>query len=109
MWSAAAGRCGRTRRCAQGANVNFVSPDGDGRLAHRTYERGVEAETLACGSGAVATGILLSSWGLAEPPVDIRTRSGRTLSVDFRRSGGCWSPSLSGEGRVVYRAELAEL
>lgn len=93
----------------QGANVNFVSPGVDGGWRYRTYERGVEAETLACGSGAVATGILLSSWGLAEPPVDIRTRSGRMLAVTFQRSGGSWSPSLSGEGRVVYRGELSEI
>ena len=45
---------------AQGANVNFVSPDGSGGWRIRTYERGVEGETLACGTGAVATAILLA-------------------------------------------------
>jgi diaminopimelate epimerase len=92
-----------------GANVNFVSAAGDGRWRYRTYERGVEAETLACGSGAVATGILLSSWGLAEPAVEIQTRSGKALVVDFQRSGDCWSPSLAGEGRVVYTGSLSEI
>jgi diaminopimelate epimerase len=94
---------------SHGANVNFISRTAEGDWRYRTYERGVEAETLACGSGAVATGILLSSWGLAEPPVEIRSRSGRTLAVNFERSGGSWSPSLSGEGRVVYRGELSEI
>jgi len=92
-----------------GANVNFVSPGSGRQWRYRTYERGVEAETLACGSGAVATGVLLSAWGLATPPVEIQTRSGKLVVVDFRRSGESWSPSLAGEGRVVYRGELSEI
>lgn len=94
---------------ANGANVNFVSRGADGGWRYRTYERGVENETLACGSGAVATGILLNVWGLAAPPVEIRTRSGRVLAVDFRRSGDVWLPSLAGEGRVVYQGSLSEI
>jgi diaminopimelate epimerase len=92
-----------------GANVNFVSPMSDGRWRYRTYERGVEAETLACGSGAVATGVLLNAWGLSKPPVEIQTRSGKPVIVTFNRSGDAWSPSLAGEGRVVYRGELSEI
>ena len=91
------------------ANGSFVSPGPSGRWRYRTYERGVEAETLACGSGAVATGVLLNAWGLATPPVEIQTRSGRPVTVNFRRSGESWSPSLAGEGRVVYRGELSEI
>lgn len=94
---------------AHGANVNFVSPRPGGGWRYRTYERGVEAETLACGSGAVATGVLLDAWGLATAPVEIHTRSGKPVTVDFRRSGDSWSPSLAGEGRVVYRGELSEI
>lgn len=48
---------------ADGANVNFVSRSDDGTWAMRTFERGVEAETLACGTGSVATALLLTSWG----------------------------------------------
>lgn len=92
-----------------GANVNFVSPTADGGWRYRTYERGVEAETLACGSGAVATGMLLNAWGLATPPVEIQTRSGKAVTVNFRRSGESWSPSLAGEGRIVYKGELSEI
>jgi diaminopimelate epimerase len=94
---------------AHGANVNFVSPTSGGRWRYRTYERGVEAETLACGSGAVATGLLLNAWGLATPPVEILTRSGKPVTVDFHRSGDSWMPSLAGEGRVVFRGELSEI
>lgn len=93
---------------AEGANANFVAQEGRG-WAMRTYERGVEAETLACGTGAVASAILIQSWGLATGPIDLRTRSGRTLSVKLRREGDRWLPTLAGEGRIVFRGELAEL
>jgi diaminopimelate epimerase len=89
-----------------GANVNFLerSPSGNWRI--RTYERGVEAETLACGTGAVASGILLTAWGLAKGPVEFVTRSGMTLGVRLREEGGDWHPSLSGAGRVVFTGRL---
>jgi diaminopimelate epimerase len=95
-----------------GANVNFVSRAGDGTWRMRTFERGVEGETLACGTGAVATGLLLAAWGLAEGGglVELETRSGLRLGVRPRPAdGGGWAPSLAGEGRVVFRGELAEL
>jgi len=90
-----------------GANVNFVAPMDDGSWAVRTYERGVEAETLACGTGSVATAALLSHWGEATGPTVIRTRSGLPLRVRFRETvPGTVTPSLSGEGRIVFRGEL---
>jgi len=92
-----------------GANVNFVSPTSDGGFAYRTYERGVEAETLACGTGAVATAVLLSQWGLARSPVRIRTRSGRELGVRLSGLVQSQTPSLSGEARIVYRGTFGEL
>ena len=88
-----------------GANVNFVREQPDGSYAYRTYERGVEAETLACGTGAVATAALLSRWGRAQGDVRLRTRSGKTLGV--RLSGS--DPSLTGEARLIYRGQLGEL
>jgi len=93
---------------ADGANANFIAPEGD-RWAMRTYERGVEGETLACGTGAVASAILIQSWGLANGRIDLRTRSGRTLSVKLRRDGERWLPTLAGEGRIVFRGELVEI
>ena len=93
---------------SHGANVNFVSQPAGGRWRVRTYERGVEAETLACGSGAVATAILLSVWGEADGAVDLETTSGRILSVRLRKDGDSWRPSLAGEARVVYQGILSE-
>jgi len=93
---------------ADGANVNFVSSRPDG-WAYRTYERGVEGETLACGTGAVATAILLSAWGQASQETLLTTRSGQQLAVRLRRSGGRWYPSLRGEGRIVFEGVLREL
>jgi diaminopimelate epimerase len=90
----------------QGANVNFVSRRRDG-WAMRTYERGVEAETLACGTGAIASAVLLSLWGEAEGgEIPIHTRSGRLVTVKLRRDGSAWKPTLRGEGRVVFEGSL---
>ena len=90
-----------------GANVNFVAPVAGG-WGMRTYERGVEGETLACGTGSVAVGLLLSAWGEAELPVRIRTRSGRWVTVSARSEGDSWLPRLRGEGRIVFEGHLVE-
>jgi diaminopimelate epimerase len=92
-----------------GANVNFVAARGDGSWAYRTYERGVEAETLACGTGAVASAIMLSSWGETDAETTLWTRSGLPLVVRLRRDGKAWLPSLRGEGRIVFEGRLREL
>jgi len=97
---------------AAGANVNWVSARADGTWRYRTFERGVEGETLACGTGAVATAVLLDAWGLATAPVTVRSSSGRDLAVRFRdamRYSGVWQPSLRGEGRVTFRGRIATL
>jgi diaminopimelate epimerase len=91
-----------------GANVNFVSRIGDGWRI-RTYERGVEAETLACGTGAVATALLLAAWGEASDTVQLETRSGRSLDVRHRVDGAKRHASLSGEARIVFAGSLAEI
>jgi diaminopimelate epimerase len=100
------------KRLKHGANVNFVAPAGSGPddFVMRTYERGVEAETLACGTGSVACATLLNAWGLAGQVVRLRTKSDRTLTVTLRRKddGHIW-PTLSGEARVVYQGRTAEL
>ncbi|MBA3655854.1 MAG: diaminopimelate epimerase [Gemmatimonadaceae bacterium] len=96
------------RAFRDGANVNFVQKAANGSWRYRTYERGVEAETLACGTGAVATAVLLKEWGLAGDSVDLITSSGRTLQVTLKRSGNAWTPSLRGEGRLVFSGRLGE-
>ena len=104
------GRALRTARelLPDGANANFVSRSGAG-WAIRTYERGVESETLACGTGAVASAILITRWGLANGPVQLITRSGSALRIRLGSSGDSWLPSLAGEGRIVFEGVLGEL
>ncbi len=68
-----------------GTNVNFVQPIGPNTLKLRTYERGVEAETLACGTGAVASAVVFSSLHHMKSPVTLRVRSGEDLIVYFER------------------------
>jgi len=71
----------------RGVNVNFVAVR-DGRLFMRTYERGVEAETLACGTGAVACAAAAHRRGALASPVSVVTRSGAPLTVAFRYENG---------------------
>lgn len=94
---------------SHGANVNWVSRDRDG-WSIRTFERGVEGETLACGTGAVASAVLLAEWGLAAgSTIKLKTASGQPLEVTLRRTAGGWSPSLRGEGRIVFRGRLGDV
>jgi len=93
---------------ADGVNVNFVSSRA-GVWSMRTYERGVEAETLACGSGAIASAILLSRWNETGDSTSLRTRSGLVLTVRLRREGESWKPTLAGEGRIVFTGEIDDL
>jgi len=93
---------------SEGANVNFVS-GRTGAWKIRTYERGVEDETLACGSGAIASAILLARWGESGDETAFTTRSGRVLTVRLKREGELWMPTLAGEGRIVFTGELSEL
>jgi diaminopimelate epimerase len=90
-----------------GANVNFVAPS-DGGWSMRTYERGVEDETLACGTGAVACATVLSAGGRATLPFSVRTRSGSLLRVSGTSSHdiALQAPRLEGEGRLVFRGML---
>ena len=106
---------GRALRCdravgPEGANVNFVSAAASpGEWRMRTYERGVEAETLACGTGAVAAACALREWGLAQLPLVIWTKSGRQLHVNARKapSGGYEDVWLAGEARLVFRGVIS--
>jgi diaminopimelate epimerase len=95
-----------------GANINFISADGPsahGKPAWRmrTYERGVEGETLACGTGAVAASCAIEQWGLGSLPIDIQSRSGRILTIRATRNGGRYDDVwLVGEGRMVFRGVI---
>jgi diaminopimelate epimerase len=92
-----------------GANVNWVGRVPGGAWRMRTYERGVEAETLACGTGAVAAAAMLQAWGLSGDSSDLTTRSGQILSVRLKAEGGQLWPTLAGEGRIVFEGQVLEL
>ncbi len=93
----------------EGANVNFVAqPQVDGPWSIRTYERGVEAETLACGTGTVAVAASLVDHGVTTLPQGFLTRGGQILTVSGIREGQTWTDIwLRGEGRLVYSGEWA--
>jgi diaminopimelate epimerase len=85
-----------------GTNVNFAVLTGPSSLSVRTFERGVEGETLACGTGVVASGLAAFARGLVTPPVAVVVRSGETLTVDFTAAKNLPSAvDFSGEVRWV--------
>jgi len=95
------------------ANINFIGPTADGSDAAwrlRTYERGVEAETLACGTGTVAAAFSLAAKALVVLPARIQSWGGNIFSVAGRIEGGAaravW---LCGEGRLVFEGHLENL
>jgi diaminopimelate epimerase len=90
-----------------GTNVNVVSRIDDATWRMRTYERGVEGETLACGTGAVASAIVLGNQRLISCPARIRTSSGRDLSVTHDLRGGqATDVRLSGHAAVIFDGTL---
>jgi diaminopimelate epimerase len=92
-----------------GTNVNFICLKGTGRLAIRTYERGVEDETLACGTGSIASALVASKKLNWTSPIDLATRGGETLTIHFNRSkGGFSNVYLEGDARIIYTAQLQE-
>jgi diaminopimelate epimerase len=84
-----------------GANVDFVARLGPGRVAMRTYERGVEGETLACGSGAMASALWAATGGDA-PPVSVVTAGGDELVVGWTAVEGGYDVSLAGPAEVAF-------
>ncbi|MDH3252346.1 MAG: diaminopimelate epimerase [Ignavibacteria bacterium] len=92
----------------EGTNVNFVHATGaSSTISIRTYERGVEAETLACGTGAVASAVVAHLSRKVTPPVTVRVRSGEDLIVDFHHSGeDITSVSLEGSASIIFRGNV---
>ncbi len=86
-----------------GTNVNFIG-SGDGKeIRVRTYERGVEDETLACGTGTVASAVVLGILGKVSSPVSLRTSSGEMLSVHYKISGEeVTEVYLEGVAKIIY-------
>ena len=90
-----------------GTNVNIIHRIDEQTIRMRTYERGVEAETLACGTGSVASAVVAVREGLVSAPVQVITSSHRPLDVHWRASGtsitDVW---LGGEARIVAKGSL---
>ena len=91
----------------QGSNVNFVVVRDASSIEVRTYERGVEAETLSCGSGVVASAVTSALFGRVKSPVSVLTRSGTTYEVAFELvSAGVDNVRLKGDARVIFKAAI---
>lgn len=92
-----------------GTNVNFVSLEQEPMLAIRTYERGVEDETLACGTGSVAAALIASALGKTTSPVKVKTKGGEILTVHMQKPSFPFGKVfLEGCVRVVCTGEIWE-
>ncbi len=90
-----------------GTNANFLQVIDRRHLKVRTYERGVEDETLACGTGAVASALIAAARGLVDSPVAVETTGGEVLNIFFERKGKEFERVfLEGDTRLVYEGEL---
>lgn len=90
-----------------GTNVDFIRVE-EGVVHIRTYERGVEDETMACGTGAVAAAIIAGIRGLTTPPTRVMPKSGEPLTISYKMQGKVTQVTLAGEVRLIYRGWLRE-
>lgn len=90
-----------------GTNVDFISVSDDGLVKIRTYERGVEGETLACGTGAVAGAVVAAHLTGLQSPVTVITRGGDTLTVSFvSEPHGARNVTLKGPATLNFRGSI---
>jgi diaminopimelate epimerase len=91
-----------------GTNVNFVQVAGN-ELLIRTYERGVEDETLACGTGSVASAIICSVTDKLKPPITLKTFGGDKLVVNFEvENQKVKNPSITGPAKIIFNGSFEE-
>jgi diaminopimelate epimerase len=91
-----------------GTNANFVKELEPGKIAIRTYERGVEAETLACGTGVSASGLIYAALSDATSPVNILVRGGDWLEVGFQKAENRFEfVTLKGPADFTFEGEIA--
>jgi len=90
-----------------GANVNFIQKRGPKNVLVRTYERGVEDETLACGTGVVASALIFAATEKVDGPISVTVRSGSELSVDFKRAGDKFTNvTLTGPAEFAFEGTI---
>ena len=91
----------------KGTNVNFAQRMPDGSIRVRTYERGVEGETLACGTGVTATALVSAAIFHLQSPVKIHTRGGDILQVGFVREGVAFkNVTLTGPAEIAFKGQV---
>jgi diaminopimelate epimerase len=91
----------------KGTNVNFLEKRGPNSIAIRTYERGVEDETLACGTGVVASALIFSETENVEGPISVMVRGGSELSVNFKKDGRIFrGVTLTGPAEFVFEGTI---
>ena len=91
----------------KGTNVNFIQRRGPDKIAIRTYERGVENETLACGTGVVASALIFAVDQNANGPITVLARGGDELQVGFERSGDQFrNVTLTGPAEFVFEGSI---
>jgi diaminopimelate epimerase len=103
---------GRTMRyhakfAPRGTNANFIEVSNKDSIKIRTYERGVEDETLACGTGAVASALIFALKSGACGKVNVHTRSKEVLKVHFEKKENHFSSVwLGGSARIVFKGVI---
>lgn len=92
---------------ASGTNVNFIEKRGPKKIAVRTYERGVEDETLACGTGVVASALIFAAIENVEAPIVVMARGGDELKVGFEKTGNQFrNVTLTGPAEFVFEGTV---
>jgi diaminopimelate epimerase len=91
----------------KGANVNFIERRGANKIAVRTYERGVENETLACGTGVVASAVIFAATEDTNGPIGVLVRGGSELQVGFEKTGTKFTNvTLTGPADFVFEGTI---
>jgi len=91
----------------KGANVNFIEKRGAKQIAIRTYERGVEDETLACGTGVVAGALIFAETENSDGPIRVLVRGGNELQVGFEKTGKLFkNVTLTGPAEFVFEGTI---
>jgi diaminopimelate epimerase len=92
-----------------GTNVNFLSRHSKDTIAIRTYERGVEDETLACGTGSIASALVAACKLNMTSPIHVQTRSGEYLTIFFNQNDDRFTDIyMQGDARIIYSAKLGK-